>query len=299
MSPRTKIAPVVLPNGANFWYNMGLMRNVLSFLAVLAAACAAEASWYWPFGGDDQEKMRLSTLMEPASKAMDRANDFIADGKIDEAVEAYREALREIDRIEAENPERAKTQEFVSVRNKRVMASTAIDSLLLKQARDNARPVAVTDTSALEKKLAAERRGKAELAEAAVNMARKDRLKLILKYISEGAHSAAEAHINRLLDESSKDAAAWNLKASVKLAEGDFKVAEAVLLNAIEYIPDGYHAHYNLARLKLKQSAPDPAAARDAYEAGRLKGGPVDSALEIALAEAEAASANAQTEVAP
>ena len=259
------------------------MKRLLILSAILAFAIPATASWYWPFGGKKDKAPRLSELMEPASRAYDRAMDFAADGKIDEAVEQYRVALREIDRIEAENPDRAKTQEFISVRNKRAMASTAIDSLLLKQARENAKPVAVTDTTELERKLAAERKRKADAAEAAKKMPRETRIDRILALIAGKDHSAAEAHINRLLDDNPRDAAALNLLASCQLAKGELAAAEATLALAIERLPESPFAHYNLARLKLKLSPPDKEAARAAYAAGRKAGGGVDTFLEEAL----------------
>ena len=131
-------------------------------LAIFCFACLAlaelQASWYWPFGDDDeQKKPRLSELMEPASLLIDEASDLASEGKISEAVAKYRAALDELGKVEADDPERAKTPEFATLRTKRAYVSAAIDSLLLVQARSNAKPVAVSDTTELEKKLAAER----------------------------------------------------------------------------------------------------------------------------------------------
>ncbi len=128
-------------------------------------ASAAGASWYWPFGGDDDgqgEKSppRLSELMEPASLLIDEATDLAEDGKREEAIEKYREALAALDEVEASNRERADKPEFATLRNKRAYVNATIDSLLLAQAQSNARAVAVSDTTALEKKLADERAGK-------------------------------------------------------------------------------------------------------------------------------------------
>ncbi len=131
-------------------------------LAIFCFACLAlaelQASWYWPFGDDDeQKKPRLSELMEPASLLIDEASDLASEGKISEAVAKYRAALDELSKVEADDPERAKTPEFATLRTKRAYVSAAIDSLLLVQARSNAKPVAVSDTTELEKKLAEER----------------------------------------------------------------------------------------------------------------------------------------------
>ena len=134
------------------------MKGFLSVVVATALLYGVQAAWYWPFGSDEEEDLpRLSKLMEPASKAIDDAADAIADGKTDKAVEHYREALAALERIEAENPERAVTPEFATVRVKRAYVNAAIDSILLAQARDNAKAVAVTDTTELEKKFAEKR----------------------------------------------------------------------------------------------------------------------------------------------
>ncbi len=133
-------------------------------------ASSAGASWYWPFGGDDGEQgekspPRLSELMEPASLLIDEATDLAEDGKREEAIEKYREALAALDEVEASNRERADKPEFATLRNKRAYVNATIDSLLLAQAQSNARAVAVSDTTALEKKLADERAGKGKDAQ--------------------------------------------------------------------------------------------------------------------------------------
>lgn len=137
------------------------MRKLCTFAAVLAMAFGAAASWYWPFGSSDDDApapvRRLSELMEPASRLIDEASDLASEGKSQEAVEKYREALAELDRIEAENPERVASPEFSSVRNKRAYVNAAIDSVLLEQVKANAKAVAVSDTTALEKRLAEEK----------------------------------------------------------------------------------------------------------------------------------------------
>ena len=85
-----------------------------------ALAGSVQASWYWPFGSDETDTAdapRISTLMEPASLLIDEASDLAAEGKVDESVEKYRKALSELDRIEQENPERARSAEFATLRN--------------------------------------------------------------------------------------------------------------------------------------------------------------------------------------
>ena len=138
------------------------MRKIQIALLAATLAGSAAASWYWPFGGGDDdpapERRRLSDLMEPASLLIDEASDLAADGKSQEAVEKYRSALAELETIERENPERAASAEFATLRNKRAYVNAAIDSILLGQMRANAKAVAVSDTTALEKRLADEKK---------------------------------------------------------------------------------------------------------------------------------------------
>lgn len=134
------------------------MKKFLLFALTAALAGSTFASWYWPFSSDDGKKEpRLSELMEPASILIDEASDLAADGKVNEAVEKYRAALDELDRIEIEYPDRVDKPEFSTLKTKRAYISAAIDSMLLSQARDNARAVAVSDTRDLEEKLRKER----------------------------------------------------------------------------------------------------------------------------------------------
>jgi len=132
------------------------------FTLIIAGCCCAEASWYWPFGSDavDEKPKRVSELIEPASLLIEEAADLAAEEKTDEAIEKYRKALAELDRIEIENPERVKSAEFATVRNKRAYVNAAIDSMLLEQVKSNAKVVAVSDTTELERRLDRERWGK-------------------------------------------------------------------------------------------------------------------------------------------
>lgn len=139
---------------------MKLFASVVMFLIL---ACPSQASWYWPFRSETvfgSSEPRLSELMEKASTMIDEAADLADEGKTEESVEKYRAVLEELDRIERENPERAKTPEFATVRNKRAYVNAKIDSMLMNQVKTNAKVVAVSDTRELERRLAEERWGK-------------------------------------------------------------------------------------------------------------------------------------------
>ncbi len=286
------------------------MARILIIIGALLVAQGVQAAW-WPFSSDEDEKPRLSTLMEPASLLIDAAADYAEEGKVEEAVAEYRKALVELDRVEAENPERAATSEFATVRNKRAYVSAAIDSLLMDQARRNAKSVAVSDTRQLEAKLAAEK-GKgasvamgnlkpgesAKVRETAARQAKLDalhkilaenpkdrraRIGLVMEDLRMGEYDSAQLTITELLQEKPNDAAALNLRAALEMEKGENAAAEKTLTQAIQSNPRSYYAYYNMARLFLKtrKGAEGRDSARRYYETGRdYANGPVDKKLE-------------------
>ena len=289
------------------------MKQLLSFALVFALCARAGASWYWPFSSSDEKKPpRVSELMEPASVMIDEAYDLADEGKTSEAVEKYRAALAELDRIEAENPDRVKEPEFNTLKNKRATVTAAIDSLLLSEAQDNARAIAVSDTAELQKKYDA-KHGKApkaeetgdakpeaestdEVTESAgetdtpaeqpklieIQKKPKSKMAIALEDLARRDFAAVELTINEILDERPNDAAALNLKAAAEMAQGDAKAAEKTLDQAIMSNPRGYHAYYNMARLMVGLKG-NKSGAKRYYEAGRSLGGPVDTKLEELL----------------
>ena len=286
------------------------MKQLLSFALVLVLCAEVEASWYWPFSSDDENKPpRVSELMEPASVMIDEAYDLADEGKISEAVEKYRAALAELDRIEAENPDRVKEPEFNTLKNKRATVTAAIDSLLLSEAQDNARAIAVSDTTELQKKYDAkhnkapkpeetgdakpepestdEATGETEAPDEqpeVIELPRKPKSKMAiaLEDLAKRDFAAVELTVKEILEERPNDAAALNLKAAAEMAQGDAKAAEKTLDQAIMSNPRGYHAYYNMARLMAGMKG-NRSGAKHYYEAGRSLGGPVDAKLEELL----------------
>ncbi len=140
------------------------MRQLFALLLFCNIFTGAFAAWYWPFGEEEKEDKppRMSELMEKASVLIDTAADKAAKNQIEEAIKDYEEALVELEKLERDHPARAATVEFATVRNKKAYVSAAINSLYLGQASANARAVAVTDTSELEKKYAKLKSGAAK-----------------------------------------------------------------------------------------------------------------------------------------
>lgn len=291
------------------------MSKFWIFFCVTAFLFAAEASWYWPFGGDEDEKEppRLSELMEPATALIDEGSDFAADGKVAEAVEKYRAALVELDRIEAENPDRVDKPEFATLKTKRAYVSAAIDTMLLAQARANARPVAVSETTELERKLAIERgelkegssepvvdeRKPEELPEVAEARAEAKRRKArakknkerkakktatkvedVLNAIGAKNFAAADRLLGELQAKNPDGLTVLSLKAVRESAEERFEDAEKTLERIIRLYPKNPSAYYNMAVLYTQAYPEKIDKARRYYETARVYGCDEDPELE-------------------
>ena len=130
------------------------MRKTVVMFAGALALCA-QGAWYWPFGADEDSTNappRLHRLLEPANDYIELAQDASLNGDSDKAIENYRLALGELDRVEAEHPDRAETSEFAPLRLRRAACTAAIDAIRFAQVTENVRPVSVTDTTELQKR---------------------------------------------------------------------------------------------------------------------------------------------------
>ena len=236
---------------------------------------------------------------------IDEAYDLAADGKTSEAVDKLREALRELDRVELENPERVQEPEFNTLKNKRATVTAAIDSLLLSEAQNNAKPIAVTDTTELQKKydekhgikpaapaasagepVAAEAEPAVKEKEPVVNGKRQDaaaahktEVGLAMESLKAKDFDSVELHVEAILAKKPNDPVALNLRAAAEIAQGNAGAAEKTLDQAIMHNPRSYFAYYNMARLMLRTKG-NADSARYYYDTGRRIGGPVDPALE-------------------
>ena len=130
------------------------MKISLFLLACTLTLCA-QGAWYWPFGADRDSTNappRLHRLLEPANDFIELAQDASLEGDTAKALENYRFALEELDRVETEYPDRAASAEFAPLRLRRAACTAAIDAIRFAQVNENMRPVSVTDTTELEKR---------------------------------------------------------------------------------------------------------------------------------------------------
>lgn len=228
------------------------MKRILAFLLLSVVATRAFAAWYWPFGSDDEKKPpRMSELMEESSILIDEAFDLAAQGKISEAVEKYKKAYEELEKLEFQYPDRAATSEFSTVRNKKAYVSTSIDSLLLKQASENARAVAVTDTTELEKRYEAEMKAKAAGQPAVDEDDEPEESKSATKENAPSRHKKAEG-VNEAAGAPARNAAAASERRGkiAKIAAENPANRKAKIMLAVEDLKNG---EFNAAELTIKE----------------------------------------------
>ena len=290
--------------------------NLISALApVLALGLSLSASAAGPrpfdFDPDSTNKPpRLHRLLEKANEYIELAEDEALDGDGDKAIENYRLALRELDRVEAENPDRAESPEFAPLRNKRATCSAAIDAIRFAQVNENKRAVAVSNTTDLERKwrikhglqtLADEAFAKQEAAKtnaaaqasspasAATNApaaktpppaASYDvRLKEALAEVRKGDYATADRLLDGLEEERPDDLNLLLIRSAAQVGVGSLFAARRTLERAMKAHPKSYLPCYNLANLALRLNE-NLDVARDYYEQGRALGGPRNEALE-------------------
>ena len=295
------------------------MQRTFIFSLAAAAAMFAQAAWYWPFGHDEDDPsqpVRLHRLLEEANNFIEVAEDEALNGNGDKALENYRLALAELDRVERENPERAETAEFSPLRNKRAACVAAMDSIRFAQVNDNERAVSVTDTRELQKKwnrkhgikdpgdavdsnadatntvAKAEEKGKPAEPGSVAKVEEKGkpsaiaevsdfdmRFKTALAEVRNKDYAAADLLLESLIQERPKDLNVMLLRAAAQVGLGSNYAARRTLEKAMRTNPKSYLPYYNLANLALKLGE-GVETARQYYEMGRMVGGPASPALE-------------------
>ncbi|MBO4286706.1 MAG: tetratricopeptide repeat protein [Kiritimatiellae bacterium] len=235
---------------------------------------------------------KVSELLAKANDLMADAQSAYMDGESKKAIELYRDALKEIDRVEEENADRVDSAEFAPVRFRRALCETEIDRIMLEDVSATSRTIAVTDTSALEKKRA-ERKRAAEsnhVEDATIKLsARKSANEALI------AEKKAEADARKKEKEKEKQAvAAISPLAELEFAKDMFsmdrlKDAENSLIKVLRIDPENRQARFLLALVQLRDGrAGDATVILDDL----LADNPKDEAVLLLAAAACSASAN-------
>jgi len=283
------------------------LKNLVITLILAAAPMASAWDWFGlaPYDESNTNRPpRLHRLLEKANDLMEQAEEDALNGDGDKAIEHYREALDELDRVEKENPERAETAEFAPLRNKRATCSAAIETIRFAQINENQRAVTVSESAELRKKynkkhgIDPEKAEKPKQPDAAdlvsLNQARdeakdkdwKKKLKQSYAFVKAHDYAAADALLEKLLEEKPNNLESLLLQAAAQCGMGKVHAARRTLEKANRAHPKSYVPYYNLAYVTLELGEGD-AAAREYYNLGRSVGGPQDKRLEERLGEAK------------
>jgi tetratricopeptide (TPR) repeat protein len=295
----------------------------LTTIVALASLSASAFTWFGlkPDEDDPETKPRLHRLLEKANDLIEQAQEESFNGNGDKAIELYRDALKELERVEAENPDRASTPEFAPLRNKAAVCQGAIDAIRFAQVNANTSAVAVTDTSELQKKwnkkhgikepeevkpptppVAApaktndtakivaptaekpkETVKKVENNPKPANASFAERRKWAYESLKNGNYIDADRELESLMIQQPDDLQTLLLRAAAQAGMGSNYAARSTLERAMRYHPKSHFPYYNLASLILKMDKNDVKSARQYYELGRAVGGPVNPSLEKLL----------------
>ncbi len=197
---------------------------------------------------------KVSELMKEANEVMSQAQTAYVDGDAKKAIEMYRNALKEIARVEEENPTRVASSEFAPVRFRKALCETEIDRIMLEEVNATARTIAVTDTTELEAKRAA-RKKEAEtnnVPEKAVKLAAKQESGGTAAPVPETKAVETKPVVSRPVDvkeelEWAKDMLSVDRfddveKALVKVLKSDPSNRDARFLMALSCVQQGKHA---------------------------------------------------------
>ena len=237
------------------------MKTIQTFLFAVSLLAAVDAQALWGFGGSSTNKPpKLHVLMQPANDYIEEAQVCELNGDGDKAIEYYKKALEELEKIVADNPGRAETAEFAPLRNKAAVCTIQIDAIKLEQVNANERRVAVTDTTELQKKYDAKhgiKRPKSEKEKA------EEEAKKAAEEEAKKNPTEPEAKDEPEKDPAAKKAAAGSVavrgaSATAKLdghledakdaiAAGKYDDASKSLIAAMKIDPDNWDARYLMA----------------------------------------------------
>ncbi len=191
---------------------------------------------------------KVVELLTNVNELMSDASAAYVDGNAKEAIEIYRKAMLELDRIEDDNPVRATTSEFAPVKFRRALCETETDRIMLEEMNATARTVTVTDTTALEKKRA-ERKKAAEtnnMPEAAIKLTTKQGKEPDVETIDEPARKE-------------RSDIKFSLKEELEFAKDmlsvdHFDATEKSLVKILKHDPENLEARLLMALLRVQQN---------------------------------------------
>lgn len=129
-----------------------MFKKALKLFAIGLATCMT--AFVVCAGEKKEEPKKVSELLKDANVMVSDAQEAYVNGESTKAIELYRKALKEIEKIEMQNRDRVASAEFAPLRFRKALCETEIDRIILEDVSASARTVMVTDTAALSKKRA-------------------------------------------------------------------------------------------------------------------------------------------------
>jgi tetratricopeptide (TPR) repeat protein len=234
---------------------------MIFFRAVVIVSVLAGV-WGVPQVAFSKEKRpKVSELLKDANDLMSQAQTAYIDGQAKQAIELYRKALAEIERIELENVLQAASSEFAPVRFRKALCETEIDRIMLEEVNSTARTVAVTDTRGLEAKRE-ERKKAAEtnnVPEAAVQLSSK---RGVEKEGADTSSAKAQSEGKTALPDKMKEGLESNKPVSIEdelewakdmISVDRFEDAEKSLMLVLKKTPEHREGRFLMALARVRQ----------------------------------------------
>jgi len=225
---------------------------------VLAGLCrAADAPPVQPTvsaGKAEKPKQpNVPDLTRKANALISEAQDFYINGDSKKAMDTFREAIKELVRIELEHPAWATSPDFAPIRFRKALCETEIDRIMLEDAQSLSRTVAVTDTRMLETKRAERKR------QAVSNQVAEATVKLSSKKIAETEPQKAGAEVTVKEEIPKRDPELpLNIKDELEWAKDMLQIdrfadAEQSLLKILKHDPENGDARFLMALSRVQQ----------------------------------------------
>lgn len=237
------------------------MKIKTTILCIIAALAATPSLAFLGFGSSTNKPPKLHVLMQTANDYIEEAQVCELNGDGDKAIDYYKKAMAELDKIVEENPERAETAEFAPLRNKAAVCAIQIDAIKLEQVNANERRVAVTDTTELQKKYdekhgikrlksekeRAEEEAKKKADEEAAKK-KSDEEAAKKKSAEEAEKKAAESAAKKKVERTQTATVESHLEdAKDAIAAGKYDDATKALVAAMKIDPENWDARYLMA----------------------------------------------------
>lgn len=216
-----------------------MLKNVFRVLAVGLLCCMTAGSVCAK--GKEESPRKVSELLKDANIMVSDAQEAYVNGEAAKAVELYRKALKEIEKIETENADRTASSEFAPLRFRKALCETEIDRIILEEVSATARTVTVTDTTALSKKRAERKKA------AQTNQAPEVAIALNVKR-ADGKATSKEAVEKSVKKQVSKEKA--DSKAAVDIP-GELEFAKDML--SMDRLKDARHSLLKVLRQDASQ----------------------------------------------